>query len=142
MNVVSWQRASPARTPRIRRAETAETRPTCSNGLTTSLVWFRRITEIGYLLVGSRLGAEEDLPGPEDGTVVTLRFADGTVSMFRVVAITEEVPEDRRDEVLTVDRPLGRALAGRRVGDTITYGVSDSAAQAEVVAMQPPSTSG
>jgi transcription elongation factor GreA len=102
----------------------------------------RRITEIGHLLVGSWPGAEEDLHGPEDGTVVTLRFADGTVSTFRVVAITEEVPEDRRDEVLTVDSPLGRALAGRCVGDTITYGVPDSEAQAEVVAMQPPSTSG
>lgn len=65
----------------------------------------RRITEIGHLLVGSRPGAEEDLHGPEDGTVVTLRFADGTVSTFRVVAITEEVSEDRQDEVLTVDSP-------------------------------------
>ena len=103
----------------------------------------RRITEIGHLLVGSRPGAAtEDPQGPDDGTVVTLRFADGTVSAFRVVVITEEVPEDRQDEVLTADSPLGRALAGRHVGDTITYSVPDGEAQAEVVAMQPPSTSG
>ncbi|HSZ29316.1 MAG TPA: GreA/GreB family elongation factor [Pseudonocardiaceae bacterium] len=101
----------------------------------------RRITEIGHLLVGSRPDAAEDPHGPEDGTVVTLRFADGTVATFRVVAITEEVPEDRQDEVLTLDSPLGRALAGRHVGDTIIYSAPDGEAHAEVVAMQPPSTS-
>ncbi|MGB6163464.1 MAG: GreA/GreB family elongation factor [Pseudonocardiaceae bacterium] len=102
----------------------------------------RRITEIGHVLVGSRPGAAKDPHGPEDGTVVTLRFTDGTVATFRVVAITEEVPEDRQDEVLTLDSPLGRALAGRHVGDTITYSAPDGEAHAEVVAMQPPSTSG
>lgn len=103
----------------------------------------RRITEISHLLVGSRPGAApEDPPGPEDGTVVTLRFADGTVATLRVVTITEQVPEDQQDEMLTTDSPLGRALAGRHVGDTITYSVPDGEAQAEVVAMQPPSTSG
>jgi transcription elongation GreA/GreB family factor len=102
----------------------------------------RRITEIGHLLVGSRPGAAPDPHGPEDGTVVTLRFADGTVATFRVVAITEEVPEDRQDEVLTVHSPLGQALAGRHVGDTITYSAPDGEAHAEVLAMQPPSTSG
>jgi hypothetical protein len=72
----------------------------------------RRITEIGHLLVGSRPGAApENSQGPEDGTVVTLRFADGTVSTFQVVAITEQVPEDQQDEMLTADSPLGRALA-------------------------------
>jgi transcription elongation factor GreA len=44
--------------------------------------------------------------------------------------------------MLTTDSPLGRALAGRHVGDTITYSAPDGEAQAEVVAMQPPSTSG
>jgi transcription elongation factor GreA len=103
----------------------------------------RRITEIGHLLVGSRPGAApENSQGPEDGTVVTLRFADGTVSTFQVVAITEQVPEDQQDEMLTADSPLGRALAGRHVGDTITYSIPNGEAQAEVVAMQPPSTSG
>jgi transcription elongation factor GreA len=103
----------------------------------------RRITEIGHLLVGSRPGvAPGDPPGPEDGTAVTLRFADGTVATFRVVTITEQVPEDQQDEMLTADSPLGRALAGRHVGDTITYSIPNGEAQAEVVAMQPPSTSG
>lgn len=102
----------------------------------------RRITEIGHLLVGSRPGAAADPAGCEDATLVTLRFADGTIATFRIVAITEEVPEDRRDEVLTVDSPLGRALAGRHAGDTITYSAPDGEAHAEVVAMQPPSTSG
>ena len=66
---------------------------------------------------------------------------DGIVTTFRVVAITEEASADHQDEVLTADSPLGRALAGRCAGDTITDSVPDGEAQAQVIAVQPPTTS-
>jgi transcription elongation factor GreA len=99
----------------------------------------RRITEIRHLLAD--LDAPQDPQDPLHGTLVTLRFADGTVATLRVVAITEEAPADRQDEILTADSPLGRALAGRRAGDTITYSVPDGEAQAQVIAVQAPTTS-
>ncbi|MGH3546992.1 MAG: GreA/GreB family elongation factor [Pseudonocardiaceae bacterium] len=99
----------------------------------------RRITEIRHLLAD--LETPQDPQDPRHGTVVTLRFADGTVATLRVVAITEEAPADRQDEILTADSPLGRALAGRHAGDTITYSVPDGEAQAQVIAMQLPTTS-
>lgn len=81
----------------------------------------RRITKIGRLLTD--LDAAHDPHDLPDGTVVALRFQDGIVITFRVVAITEEASTDHQDEVLTADSPLGRALAGRCAGDTITDSV-------------------
>jgi len=99
----------------------------------------RRITEIRYLLADLDTAQDpQDLP---HGTVVTLRFADGTVATLRVVAITEEAPADRQDEILTADSPLARALVGRRAGDTITYRVPDGEAQVQVIAVRAPTTS-
>jgi transcription elongation factor GreA len=90
-----------------------------------------RIAEIERLLAG--VGGPET--GLADGTVVTLRFPAGDVATLRVVAITEEAPADEQDDVVTVDSPLGRALVGRRAGDTITYTGPDGELQAEVVAV-------
>ena len=99
----------------------------------------RRITEIGHLIAG--LDAPRDPQGLPVGTVATLRFSDGVVATFRVVAIVEEAPADDQNEVLTADSPLGRALAGCRVGDTITYSVPGGEAHAEVIAVQAPTAS-
>jgi hypothetical protein len=65
----------------------------------------RRITEIRHLIAD--LDTAHDAPGLQHGTLVTLRFADGTLATLRVVAITEEAPADRQDEIVTTDSPLG-----------------------------------
>ncbi len=74
-----------------------------------------------------------------DGTEVTLRFASGTVKDFRVVLVTEEAGDREQDRVLTVDSPLGRALANRRVGDTVTFCTPEGESTAHVLALRPPS---
>lgn len=54
----------------------------------------------------------------EVGTVVTLRFGDGTRETLRVGTIAEGDEEAR---LVTPDSPLGRALLGHRAGDSVTY---------------------
>jgi transcription elongation factor GreA len=104
-----------------------------------------RIAELTDLLagrdaVGSNMvdqGQQDVLP---DGTRVTLRFADGTVEDLHVVLVTEEAAEQEQNSVLTVHSPLGRALAGRRVGDRVTYPTPEGETSAQVVALHPPGT--
>ena len=69
-----------------------------------------------------------------EGTVVTLRFPDGDVATYRIVAI----PEENGDDVVTAGSPLGQALVGRAVGDTISYRGPDGDLRAEVVALSAP----
>jgi transcription elongation GreA/GreB family factor len=94
----------------------------------------RRIGELERLLADP--DALDTPPGLPDGTEVTVRFADGDVATFRIVAIPEAAAPD--DDVVTAGSPLGRALVGRGVGDTITYEGPDGELHAEVVAVQVP----
>ncbi|MGI9003690.1 MAG: GreA/GreB family elongation factor, partial [Pseudonocardia sp.] len=55
------------------------------------------------------------------------------------VLVTDEMPEDEQARVLTVDSPLGRALAGRRAGDTVVYRTPDGEASVAVVSVVLPS---
>lgn len=78
-----------------------------------------------------------------DGTLVTLRFTDGTVANMHVVAFVDEiddVDESTSYAVLTADSPLGRALVGRRVGDNVSYDTPSGKAHAQVQAIQLPDT--
>lgn len=95
-----------------------------------------RITEFTDRL--ARLDASgADLTGapgePADGTVVTLRFADGSTETLRVVAITEEIAEDEETTTITTGSPLGRALAGAEAGTAVTYQTPAGTVSAEVV---------
>ena len=92
----------------------------------------RRIAEIERLLAGQDMAGTA--PGLADGTVVTLRFPDGDVATYRIVAI----PEENGDDVVTAGSPLGQALVGRGVGDTINYQGPDGELRAEVVALRAP----
>lgn len=94
-----------------------------------------RIAEVAGLI--ARGGPPEPAAGQlPHGTEVTLRFDDGEVSTLRVVAIPEEVAED--DEALTLESPLGRALAGSEVGDIVQYRTPSGAALVEVLALRVP----
>ncbi|MGH3920158.1 MAG: GreA/GreB family elongation factor [Pseudonocardiaceae bacterium] len=96
-----------------------------------------RIAEVTGLIArgGPPDPAADRLPR---GTEVTLRFDDGEVSTLRVVAIPEEVSEDDGADALTLDSPLGRALAGSGVGDIIQYGTPSGTALVEVLALRVP----
>ncbi|MGH3888731.1 MAG: GreA/GreB family elongation factor [Pseudonocardiaceae bacterium] len=94
-----------------------------------------RIAEVAGLI--ARGGPPEPAAGQlPHGTEVTLRFDDGEVSTLRVVAIPEEVAED--DEALTLESPLGRALAGSEVGDIVQYRTPSGVALVEVLALRVP----
>jgi transcription elongation factor GreA len=95
-----------------------------------------RIAEISGLL--ARGGVPEPVDGQlPHGAEVTLRFDDGEVSTLRVVAISEET-EDDDVGVVTVDSPLGRALAGSTVGEVVQYETPTGPALVEVLELRMP----
>ncbi|PXY26979.1 GreA/GreB family elongation factor [Prauserella muralis] len=94
----------------------------------------RRIAEITDLLAGGPMpDSESDLPS---GTEVTLKFSDGSVEDMVIVGIAEEADDEL--SALTADSPLGRAIAGHKKGDTITYRTPAGEATAEILKLKPP----
>ncbi len=102
------------------------------------IAWLdERIGEVSGLIA---LGG---VPEPADGQLprgaeATVRFDDGEVSTLRVVAISEEVVEDDRVGAVTVESPLGRALASSKVGDVVEYTTPSGPALVEVLALHKP----
>jgi transcription elongation GreA/GreB family factor len=98
-----------------------------------------RIAELTRLLAGAppTSGIEGDALLP-DGSVITIRHGDGTVEALRAVARTEQVPPGQEDGSLTLDSPLGRALAGHKVGETVGYATPHGRRRAEILQIQPP----
>jgi transcription elongation factor GreA len=93
-----------------------------------------QITELDRLLRTGRgralANGTETLPG---GTEVTLRFPDGAVVTMHVISIVGETPVGGEAETLTAGSPLGRALAGHKPGDTITYTTPQGENQVELL---------
>lgn len=67
------------------------------------------------------------------GTVVTVRFPDGDKQSLRVGELVEA---DDETAVLTPDSPLGRALLGRRPGESVTYTAPGGETRAEVISVE------
>ncbi|MFB7588605.1 GreA/GreB family elongation factor [Streptomyces sp. NPDC056169] len=65
------------------------------------------------------------------GSTVTVRFADATETTVQI----GEVAEVLDATMVTADSPLGRALLGRRAGDTVTYDTPGGRADAVVVSL-------
>ncbi|MEV7320684.1 GreA/GreB family elongation factor [Streptomyces sp. NPDC093970] len=65
------------------------------------------------------------------GSTVTVRFADGAVQS---VAIGEIASADD-ENLVTEDSPLGRALLGHRVGDTVRFETPQGGTEATVVSL-------
>jgi transcription elongation factor GreA len=72
------------------------------------------------------------------GTKVTLRFSDGSVVKMQVISVIEETPAGEEDEALTAGSPLGRALAGHKKGDTVTYTTPQGENQVELLDLKYP----
>jgi transcription elongation factor GreA len=80
-----------------------------------------RIRQLNQILETAQIVEDDVVVGDEvvPGAVVTLRFdGDDAEERYLVGSI-----EERRDDVTTVSpgAPLGKALLGRRQGDTISY---------------------
>ncbi|MEU7295128.1 GreA/GreB family elongation factor [Streptomyces exfoliatus] len=65
------------------------------------------------------------------GSSVTVRFSDGTESTVQI----GEVAEVHDPTMVTSDSPLGRALLGRRAGETVTYDTPGGRENAVVVSI-------
>ena len=90
----------------------------------------RRLNRIRDLLSATTVASD----APEDtvavGSVVTLRFDDGSTETYQVGLI-----EEQADDVvaLTPTSPLGRALMGHKVGDKVTYAAPVGELSVEIV---------
>lgn len=97
-----------------------------------------RIAELVRLLAGGHpIASDTDGPELAPGSRITLRREDGEVDTLRAVAITEEIRPGEEDKVITVDSPLGRALAGHGAGDTVGYDTPEGARQVRIVEVVP-----
>ncbi|MFZ4240258.1 GreA/GreB family elongation factor [Streptomyces murinus] len=65
------------------------------------------------------------------GSTVTVRFADGSVETLSIGEGAEALDQN----LVTEDSPLGRALLGRRAGDSVLYDTPDGPASAVVVSI-------
>ncbi|MFF8883414.1 GreA/GreB family elongation factor [Streptomyces flaveolus] len=65
------------------------------------------------------------------GSSVTVRYGDGTEESLEI----GERAEASDQELITAEVPLGRALLGRRPGDTVTYDTPDGRTTAAVVSL-------
>ncbi|HEY8457140.1 MAG TPA: GreA/GreB family elongation factor [Actinopolymorphaceae bacterium] len=78
----------------------------------------RRLARIRELLSATTVASD----APDDtvavGSVVTLRFDDGSTETYQVGLIEEQAGDV---VALTPSSPLGRALMGHKVKDTVTY---------------------
>lgn len=78
----------------------------------------RRIAHIEELLASSTVAIAGKADSVVIGTVVTLRFDDGSTEAYQV----GEIEEQTGDVIaLTPTSPLGQALIGHRKGDRVTY---------------------
>ncbi|MFF5858169.1 GreA/GreB family elongation factor [Streptomyces sp. NPDC012751] len=79
--------------------------------------------------------AETAGPAPTDevgvGSTVTVRFPDGTAETLQIAEVAEALDQT----LVTADSPLGRALLGRRPGDTVHYDTPDGPATAVLVSI-------
>lgn len=94
-----------------------------------------RITEINRLLsVGtSRQASSANGAALAEGSRVTLRFADGDEETFYATSILDAAPDDPDVEVLGPGSPLAKALAGRTVGDTVSWMTPGGPQKADLV---------
>ncbi|MER5527280.1 GreA/GreB family elongation factor [Streptomyces sp. NPDC002677] len=65
------------------------------------------------------------------GSNVTVRFKDGAVQSVEIGEIASAADEN----LVTQDSPLGRALLGHRVGDTVSFETPQGTADATVVSL-------
>jgi transcription elongation factor GreA len=104
----------------------------------SELEWIeRRIADITHLLA-SRISSPSEVPTDQVGlgSIVTLRYADGTTEVLRIGTVVE----DDDGTVVTPDSPLGRALLGQSPGQDITWPTPSTHHQAQILTISHPPT--
>jgi transcription elongation factor GreA len=95
-----------------------------------------RVAELDRLLhAGPAPTNGDELPF---GTEVKLRFSDGDVVTMQVISVIEEASIDSGAEALTASSPLGRALVGRKAGDTVSYTTPQGQQEVELLTVKFP----
>jgi transcription elongation GreA/GreB family factor len=65
------------------------------------------------------------------GSHVYLRFQNGAIRNFEITK--EETISRQREGVLNCDAPLGRALLGHSIGESVQYKVGDRIFSVEII---------
>lgn len=78
----------------------------------------RRLAHIRELLASATVASAGKSDSVAIGTVVTLKFDDGSTEAYQVGEIEEQIGDV---VALTPTSPLGQALIGHRKGDRVTY---------------------
>ncbi len=94
-----------------------------------------RVTEIEAILGSYEIVSEENL-SPDTvriGSQVTLDYGDGDPDELMIVGAFESDPLNRR---IGYDSPVGRALMGSRVGDTVTYEAPAGKISCKIIAVK------
>ena len=68
-----------------------------------------------------------------EGSTITLRYSDGDEETFYASSILDAAPDGAQIELLGLNSPLARAIAGHSPGDTITWTTPTGAQQAQLV---------
>ncbi|MFD9130468.1 GreA/GreB family elongation factor [Kitasatospora sp. NPDC059571] len=87
-----------------------------------------RIAEITTRLHQADLAGRPRTDAVGVGSTVTVRFADGTTETVQIGEVANELEQTS----VTADSPLGRALLGRRPGETVHYDTPEGSASATV----------
>lgn len=100
-----------------------------------------RISEINRLLtVGIAPVATRGGPGLTEGSIVTLRFFGGDEETFLASSVLDTAPAGTQVELLGLDSPLAKAVAGHNAGDTVTWTTPTGNQEAEILAVRSPET--
>ena len=94
-----------------------------------------RINEINHLLIaGSSVATVRSEGGAlTEGNTVTLHFPDGEEETFYATSVLDSAPDGIAAELLGLDSPLAKAIAGHRAGDTINWATPAGPQQAHLV---------
>ncbi|ARF77945.1 GreA/GreB family elongation factor [Kitasatospora aureofaciens] len=91
----------------------------------------RRIAELEGRLREAEVAGAPSTEVIGVGSTVTVRFSDGEEETVEI----SELAEEREMTLVTYDSPLGKALLGRRAGETVNYETPGGAASAVVLAV-------
>ncbi|MGW4563916.1 GreA/GreB family elongation factor [Streptomyces sp. NPDC004561] len=94
----------------------------------------RRIADITDRLKQADLAGPARTDAVGVGSTVTVRFEDGSTETLQIGEVAEALDQN----LVTADSPLGRALLGRRSGDTVQYDTPDGHTSAVVVSIGEP----
>lgn len=95
-----------------------------------------RVRQIRHMLENAEIIAEDDEPTVKPGKLVTLRYEGDDDTETYLIGLRAEQHEGFT--VLTPESPLGKALLGRAVGDSVTAEVPAGRMRVEIVEVRTP----